>query len=294
MDIEVSTLHAFSDKPLGGNPAGVVLQAGHLSESQMQKIARQVGFSETAFVMPSDQADFKVRYFTPSDEVDLCGHATIALFYLMKAQHIVEVGMYTLETLAGILEVVVQNNGEVYLSQALPEFGEIVDRQTIADSLGIPTDDFHAELPVQIVSTGLRDILIAVKHVDVLSKIIPDFQLIAEISKANHVVGYHVFALEPNAEVALAECRNFAPLYDIPEESATGTSNGALLCYLHKYNQLSDPNDTIYTIRQGYTMNRPSEIRARLTLGISNEITKIQVGGVAVHIKNIRIHVPLA
>ncbi|KOY15848.1 PhzF family phenazine biosynthesis protein [Paenibacillus xylanivorans] len=289
MDIEVSTLHAFSDKPLGGNPAGVVLQAGHLSESQMQEIARQVGFSETAFVMPSDQADFKVRYFTPSDEVDLCGHATIALFYLMKAQHIVEVGMYTLETLAGILEVVVQNNGEVYLSQALPVFGEIVDRQNIADSLGISTDDLHAELPVQIVSTGLRDILIAVNHVDVLSKIIPDFQLIAEISKANHVVGYHVFALEPGAEVTLAECRNFAPLYDIPEESATGTSNGALLCYLHKYNQLSDPNDTIYTIRQGYTMNHPSEIRAKLTLDISNEITEIQVGGVAVHIENIRI-----
>jgi PhzF family phenazine biosynthesis protein len=289
VDIEVSTLHAFSDKPLGGNPAGVVLQAGHLSESQMQEIARQVGFSETAFVMPSNQADFKVRYFTPNDEVDLCGHATIALFYLMKAQHIVEVGMYTLETLAGILEVVVQNNGEVYLSQALPEFGEIVDRQKIAESLGIPTEDLHAELPVQIVSTGLRDILIAVKHVDVLPKIIPDFQLIAEISKANLVVGYHVFALEPDAEAALAECRNFAPLYDIPEESATGTSNGALLCYLHKYNQLSDPNDTIYTIRQGYTMNRPSEIRAKLTLDISNEITEIQVGGVAVHIKNIRI-----
>ncbi|MEC0108618.1 PhzF family phenazine biosynthesis protein [Paenibacillus taichungensis] len=289
MEIEVSTLHAFSDKPLGGNPAGVVLQAGHLSDSEMQEIARQVGFSETAFVMPSDQADFKVRYFTPSDEVDLCGHATIALFYLMKAQHIVDVGVYTLETLAGILEVVVHNNGEVYLSQALPEFGEIVDRQDIADSLGISTHDLHAELPVQIVSTGLRDILIAVNHVDVLSKIIPDFKLIAEISKANHVVGYHVFALKPDKESTLAECRNFAPLYDIPEESATGTSNGALLCYLHKNNQISDPHDTTYTIRQGYTMNRPSEIRARLTLGISNEITKIQVGGVAVHIKNIRI-----
>ncbi|QLG39053.1 PhzF family phenazine biosynthesis protein [Paenibacillus sp. E222] len=289
MEIEVSTLHAFSDKPLGGNPAGVVLQAEHLSDSQMQKIARQVGFSETAFVMPSDQADFKVRYFTPSDEVDLCGHATIALFYLMKAQHIVDVGVYTLETLAGILEVVVQNNGEVYLSQTLPEFGELIDRQDIADSLSISTHDLHAELPVQIVSTGLRDILIAVNHVDVLSKIIPDLQLIAKMSKANHVVGYHVFALEPDEESTLAECRNFAPLYDIPEESATGTSNGALLCYLHKYNQLSDPHDTTYTIRQGYTMDRPSEIRARLTLGISNEITKIQVGGVAVHIENIRI-----
>lgn len=292
MEVEVSTLHAFSDKVYGGNPAGVVLQAAHLSETQMQEIARQVGFSETAFVMPSDQADFKVRYFTPSDEVDLCGHATIALFYLMKTQQLVNVGTYTLETLAGILKVDIEVNGEVYLSQTLPEFGEIVDRQQIADSLRISMADLNAELPVQIVSTGLPDILIVVRDVDVLTKIDPDFQRISEICKAHHAVGYHVFTLESDTEDVLAECRNFAPLYDIPEESATGTSNGAMLCYLHHYNQLTDPQHLTYTIRQGYTMNRPSEIRARLTLDSSNEITQIQVGGSAVHIKNIQIHLP--
>ncbi|KAA2294575.1 PhzF family phenazine biosynthesis protein, partial [Clostridioides difficile] len=104
--------------------------------------------------------------------------------------------------------------------------------------------------------------------------------------------GYHVFTLESDAEDVLAECRNLAPLYDIPEESATGTSNGAMLCYLSQYNQLTDPHLHTYTIRQGYTMNRPSEIRARLTLDNSNEITQIQVGGSAVHIKNIQIHLP--
>ncbi|WFR65065.1 PhzF family phenazine biosynthesis protein [Paenibacillus amylolyticus] len=292
MEVEVHTLHAFSDKALGGNPAGVVLQAAHLSESQMQEVARQVGFSETAFVMPSDQADFKVRFFTPSDEVDLCGHATIALFYLMKTQHLVDVGTYTLETLAGILKVVIEVNGEVYLSQTLPEFGEIVDRQQIADSLRISTEDLHAELPVQIVSTGLPDIMIVVKDVDILTKIDPDLQRITEISKAHHAIGYHVFTLESDGMDVLAECRNFAPLYDIPEESATGTSNGAMLCYLYHYNQLTAPHHHTYTIRQGYTMNRPSEIRARLTLDSFNEITQIQVGGTAVHIKNIIIHLP--
>ncbi|WP_339297657.1 PhzF family phenazine biosynthesis protein [Paenibacillus sp. FSL R5-0623] len=292
MEVEVSTLHAFSDQAHGGNPAGVVLQAAHLSETQMQEIARQVGFSETAFVMPSDQADFKVRYFTPSDEVDLCGHATIALFYLMKTQQLVNVGTYTLETLAGILKVDIEVNGEIYLSQTLPEFGEIVDRQQIADSLRISMGDLHAELPVQIVSTGLPDIMIAVKDIDVLNKIDPDFQRITEISKAHHTIGYHVFTLKSDDMDVLAECRNFAPLYDIPEESATGTSNGAMLCYLSQYNQLTDPHLHTYTIRQGYTMNRPSEIRARLTLGSSNEITQIQVGGNAIHIENIQIHLP--
>ncbi|KAA2285135.1 PhzF family phenazine biosynthesis protein, partial [Clostridioides difficile] len=102
-------------------------------------------------------------------------------FYLMKTQQLVNVGTYTLETLAGILKVDIAVNGEVYLSQTLPEFGEIVDRQQIADSLRISMEDLHSELPVQIVSTGLPDILIAVRNVDVLTKIDPDFQRITEI-----------------------------------------------------------------------------------------------------------------
>ena len=292
MDIEVITLHAFSDITEGGNPAGVVLQAEHLSASQMQEIARQVGFSETAFVMPSNLADYNIRYFTPNHEVDLCGHATVALFYLMKAEQMVDVGKYTLDTLAGILEVTVEEGGDVYLSQTLPQFGELVNRQDIADSLQIPLQDLHPELPVQIVSTGLRDILIPVRHPDVLTTINPNLQQISDISKAHQVVGYHVFALETQDNAALAECRNFAPLYNIPEESATGTSNGALLCYLHKYQQLRAPHDQTYMIKQGYTMNRPSRILGRITLGPSNEITQVQIGGVAVHIENIEIHLP--
>ncbi|MFS0871900.1 PhzF family phenazine biosynthesis protein [Paenibacillus xylanilyticus] len=292
MEIEVITLHAFSDIAEGGNPAGVVLQAEYLSAAQMQEIARQVGFSETAFVMPSDFADYKVRFFTPNHEVDLCGHATVALFYLMKAEQMVDVGIYTLDTLAGILEVTVEKSGEVYLSQTLPQFGELVNRQDIADSLQIPLQDLHPELPVQIVSTGLRDILIPVRHPDVLAAINPDLRHIADISKAHQVVGYHVFAIGAQDNAALAECRNFAPLYDIPEESATGTSNGALLCYLHKYQQLPAPHDQTFMIKQGYTMNRPSKIQGRISLCSSNEITQVQIGGVAVHIENIQIHLP--
>ena len=175
MDIEVITLHAFSDITEGGKPAGVVLQAEHLSASQMQEIARQVGFSETAFVMPSNSADYNIRYFTPNHEVDLCGHATVALFYFMKAEQMVDVGRYTLDTLAGILEVTVEEGGDVYLSQTLPQFGALVNRQDIADSLQIPLQDLHPELPVQIVSTGLRDILIPVRHPDVLTTISPTY-----------------------------------------------------------------------------------------------------------------------
>jgi len=86
---------AFSDSAHGGNLAGVVLDADSLSEEQMLKIAKEVGYSETAFVMKSTKADFKVRFFTPTDEVDLCGHATIATFNLLRDLGAITVGDYT-------------------------------------------------------------------------------------------------------------------------------------------------------------------------------------------------------
>ncbi|MGZ7442867.1 PhzF family phenazine biosynthesis protein [Paenibacillus sp. TH7-28] len=290
MDIEVYTLNAFAVDEGGGNPAGVVLNADPLSEAAMQNIARIVGLSETAFLAKTAGADFKIRYFTPNSEVDLCGHATVAAFYLLWTQGKVGLGSHSLDTKAGILEVTLQENGEVFLTQALPRFFEHVDRNWIADSLRIGTDELDEELPVQIVSTGLRDILVPIKSRRILKRIAPDFARISEISRSHQVVGYHLFALDAEAGVQ-AECRNFAPLYDIPEESATGTSNGALACYLYKNGKLPDNLAGDLIFKQGYTMNRPSEIKAKLTVNMNREIEKIQVGGTAANIELKKINI---
>lgn len=111
METTVYTLTAFSKAVNGGNPAGVVLDADFLSEHEMQKIAAEVGFSETAFVQKSENADFKLRFFTPCAEVDLCGHATVAAFYLLAYKGLIEVGEYSQETKAGILKVENHQNG---------------------------------------------------------------------------------------------------------------------------------------------------------------------------------------
>lgn len=84
MKINAYTLNSFAKTKEGGNPAGVVTNADSLSEEEMRKIAAVLGFSETAFVLKSNAADFKVRFFTPNEEVDLCGHATIATFLLLQ------------------------------------------------------------------------------------------------------------------------------------------------------------------------------------------------------------------
>ncbi|MCM3782286.1 PhzF family phenazine biosynthesis protein [Neobacillus mesonae] len=288
MEIEVYTLNAFAKEEHGGNPAGVVLHSDTMAampETIMQETARIVGLSETAFFEETDEADYKIRYFTPNSEVDLCGHATIAAFYLLWIQGRIDLGTHTLLTKAGMLEVTLEENGEVFLTQTPPRYFEHVDRTLIADSLQISPDDLVPDLPVQIVSTGLRDILVPIKSSQALKDINPNFEQITKISRDYQVIGYHLFTLDVEPEV-LAECRNFAPLYDIPEESATGTSNGALTCYLWNNSKLPDFSSSEYMIKQGFTMNRPSEVKTRLMIDtVNQEISKVQVGGMATNIE---------
>ncbi len=143
------------------------------------------------------------------------------------------------------------------------------------------------DLPIQIVSTGLKDIFIPIKSLDQLTQIKPNFERVKQVSKEFDVIGYHLFALETKFS-ATAHCRNLAPLYDIDEEAATGTSSGALSCYLFKYGKINESqiNDLIF--EQGYSMNRPSEIRAKLYVN-REEITRVRVGGTATNIKQISL-----
>lgn len=115
--IKVFTLNSFAKTLEGGNPAGVVLDADNLTEKQMMYISKEVGFSETAFVSKSNKADFKVRFFTPTDEVDLCGHATIATYFLMWNKQLIKSGNYTQETKAGILGIEAGKDGTVFMDQ---------------------------------------------------------------------------------------------------------------------------------------------------------------------------------
>lgn len=292
MKVEVYTLNAFVKGERGGNPAGVVLEDGlSLDAAEMQLIAKELGYSETAFMEKSTIANYKIRYFTPANEVDLCGHATIATFGLMHSLGLAEAGSsYTIETKAGILDVDISSEGLVYLSQALPQFHEKISCEEIAPSLGMDPEDLRTGLPIQIVSTGLRDILIPIHTRKLLNEVQPNFDAITVISEKYDVVGYHLFTMDTPDDAA-AECRNFAPLYDIPEESATGTSNGALLSYLYRHGQRSLGEVEHVTFRQGYSMDCPSEIMAGLRLSESGEIKQVRVGGAVAGIERRHIEI---
>lgn len=289
MKVEVFTLNAFAKTENGGNPAGVVLGADSYSEDQMLAVAKMVGFSETAFVSKSDEADFKVRFFTPKSEVDLCGHATIATFYLLKDLGTVRLGKYTQETRAGVLPIIIRENGMIFMEQKLPEYGEVIDSELICESLNIDKSVLSDILPAQVVSTGLRDVFVPVRDLDSLLNIKPDFLKIAEVSRQFDLIGYHLFTLETKFD-STAHCRNFAPLCDIDEEAATGTSSGALSCYLFNYGKLRNQDLNKLVFEQGYFMNRPSEIFTSLTVD-GDSIKKVCVGGIAANIQKIYIEI---
>jgi len=280
--INVYTLNAFAVQIPGGNPAGVVFEAEGLSEAQMQETARLVGFSETVFMRPGANADFRLRYFTPNDEVDLCGHATVAAFVLMAEQQRIRPGRYTIHTNAGLLETEVRSSGEAFLTQTLPVFGKLLDPQPIVEALGLSIDDLDERLPIQIVSTGLPDIMVPVRSEKLLADIQPDMNAISAISRLHGAVGIHAFTTDTRSG-ATARCRNFAPLYEIPEESATGTSNGALACYLYQYDALGSVGEHVYTclFEQGESMGLPSRIHAELSVDDAGSILSIRIGGSA-------------
>ncbi|MCA1038607.1 PhzF family phenazine biosynthesis protein [Bacillus infantis] len=287
MRVNVYIVHAFCRDNMGGNPAGVVLDADGLSTVDMQKVASMAGFPETAFISRSLAGDVSLRYFTPENEVDLCGHATVASFHLLVREGRISPGKHTFECRAGLLKARTSETGEIFLEQPLPEMGETLPAEEAAASLGISVGDLHESLPVQIVSAGLPDIMVPIRSRDVLESIQPDFARVAEISRKYHAIGYHLYALNEKSGPA-AFCRNLAPAAGIPEESATGTASGALCAYLYHHQRIAAGP---HFFHQGESMGLPSIIKANLTAADSGKIERLEIGGAAKLKEKMLIHI---
>ncbi|MDA9471804.1 PhzF family phenazine biosynthesis protein [Enterococcus sp. 5H] len=269
MKISVYVASAFSKENKGGNKAGVVFLEHTLTAIQKMAIAKQLGYAETVFISKSEIADYKFEYFTPKEEVDLCGHATIGSFTVLKHLNKLFKNCYTIETNSGILAITITDD-IIFMEQTKPTFYDVLSSNKFSDCFDVTIIDNKS--PIQMVSTGLKDILIPINDETQLHALHPNFEKIKELSQYYDVVGMHLFTFNNDRII----CRNFAPLYDINEESATGTSNAALACYL--YTQLHLQKE-VYLFEQGYSLHSPSEILVKLATDSSNEIEKVYVGG---------------
>jgi len=250
---------AFTSQPFGGNPAGVVLLDGDIfpAEELMLQIAAELRYSETAFVKRHSDSEYTVRYFTPKAEVELCGHATIATFSLLYKLQLAKGGCIC-HTMAGNLRIEVDE--KVLMQMATPRIVDTIsDAEEIYRAIGVT--DYQPTLPVQIAYSGLPDIMIPLRDVAMLQSLRPDMEAIAMITRKYDAVSYHVFTFAGDEHTA--HVRDFAPLYDIPEESATGTANAALTHYLQKNGRIPSTGD--FSFLQGEAMGRPSVVATRIT-----------------------------
>lgn len=270
MKVPFYIVNAFTDKPFKGNPAGVVLQADELDYKTMQKIAAELKFSETAFVMNSQKADYKVRFFTPKKEVDLCGHATVATFHVLSKEGILRKNEVKMETKAGVLDIEIKGE-EVFMEQAKPIFKEIkISRERIAEALGMDKSEI-ADLPIEAVSTGLFSLNIPIKSLQAMQNMKPHFDKIKEICIEIDVGLFFPFTFETVNKDCFVHARCFAPLYGINEDPVTGTANGALGAYLAKHGLLKNKT---YRAEQGCETGREGIVSVEV-----NE--KVKIGGKA-------------
>lgn len=282
--VDVYLVRAFSIAGQGGNLAGVVLHVDALTDVQKQSIAKQVGVSETAFVSQSESADFQLAFFTPTVEVDFCGHATLAAFWLLHHLQYIPAGKYQQETKAGVLAVDIAVNGDVLMSQNLPVWLSEFSAEEIAPMLGLRSQVIaQLGLPIQVVSTGLVDVMVPVPY-GMLDGLEVDSDSITRFCQQHQYIGFHVFEMNLPEASYTASCRNFAPAVGIPEESATGSSNGALACYLNRHFGCQQA-----IFEQGRAMGMTSRLMTQLTIE-DGELTQVQVGGEGAFDKVLSIH----
>ena len=277
---------AFAENIFAGNPAGVVITDGDFPDDKICiSTAAELRYSETAFIKRNGPCDFTIRYFTPVSEVDLCGHATIASFYVLKHSGIINDGNFTARTKAGNLNINVKNN-TVMMDMASPvhiaTISEESEIKRLYEILGAENIPKSGMLPM-IISTGLPDIIMPVSGRAELNSLAPDMKALSALSEEYNVVGVHPFAPDASNEVT-AHARDFAPLYGINEEAATGTASGALAYYLYLNKLITKDTDLCFI--QGEAMNRASKIAAR----IRND-GSIQVGGSAAVLAEGEIHI---
>jgi trans-2,3-dihydro-3-hydroxyanthranilate isomerase len=274
----VYQIDAFTDEPFRGNPAGVVY-SNELSKEEMQLIAREFKAPETAFISKSDEADFNLRWFTPTVEVKLCGHATVAsIHYLTQMGIIKDNSFLTFKTLSGILNCSTKN-GIHSLSIPIPELKVFEgNKEEIIKALNGEKVFTAGKFPFILDEGGY--LYIHVSSLSDLMSIRPNFRELLDLSSARK--GYDAFTLFTTETIEKenhAHLRFFTPYYGIDEDPVTGSANGPLLLVLRKLGLIQENNEgKIYTFEQGDVLER----KGRTNVSYSPSKNELTISGKAV------------
>jgi PhzF family phenazine biosynthesis protein len=289
MSLSFYQVDVFTVKPLSGNPAAVVFGGAALEAAKMQAIAGEMNLSETVFVLPPSgaEADYRVRIFTPRNELPFAGHPTIATAHAVIEEGRVFNGRVPpsirQECGIGIVPVSVQkkDSGLFFLmTQAQPQWLPVnLTKANCAAMLGCREEDLLAA-PVEIVSTGVKWLIIPLAGLRVVERLEPDMALIERLCKGIGALGVTVFCLETEQSGYAVHARTFAPGAGVLEDPVCGSGQGSIAAYIAKHGLMT--GETIeYFAEQGLEIQRPGSVSVKAQLEKDGRWT-VQVGGQAV------------
>lgn len=284
MKINYSIVDVFSEGKYTGNPLAVFKNAGTISDCEMQQIAKEINYSETTFILSDlkNNGVFDVRIFTPNEEIPFAGHPTLGTAFIIQNEVLEEPSeKLILNFKAGQIPVSFDNQEEVWwMKQPDPTFGQILDTKIVSDVLNIDSGFIDDRFPIQEVSTGLPVIVVPLKSLDAVKKVNINREKYFKLIEHTDAKAILVFSPEAYHSENDLNVRDFAEYYGIPEDAATGSSNGCLAAYLVKY-QYFIKREINIRVEQGYEIERPSLLFLKANEG--NKIN-VNVGGKVVKI----------
>lgn len=277
---------AFTDRPLGGNPCAVLFESDDLDETTMQAIAREMNLSETAFVRRSGQADFQARYFTPSAEIPLAGHPTIAtVFALIDSGRLTLSEDYTritLELKAGVIPVEILSQAgkimRITMTQIKPAFLRIYEPEEVLPVFGLSQADLLTNGIIQTVSTGTPQLMVPLRDLDALRRAQIDIPAYRALHAQADFFSPHFFCLQGMTPAGRTFARHLDVPPDVSEDPFTGSATGGMAAYLWRYGLIDTP---AFTAEQGHWLGRPGQAWVEV-IGSRQDITAVKVGGQAV------------
>jgi len=268
MTLRYVVADVFTDTALSGNQLAVFTDGREVDDETMQKLAREVNFSETVFVLPpEDGGHARIRIFTPSNELPFAGHPVLGSAFVLAAP--LQLGEIRLETESGVIPVTLEREGARivfgWMQQPVPDFEPYDRAQELQEVLGV-----RSGLPVELYHLGPDHVFLELGSEQEVAKLAPDFNALAEFE-----AGINCFA----GSGQRWKTRMFAPSDGVPEDPATGSAAGPLAIHLARHDRIGFGDEI--EISQGVELKRPSKLYARVE-GSSDRIERVEVGGSAV------------
>ena len=261
----------FTDTPLEGNPLAVFTDGRDVDDVLMQRLARELNYSETVFVLPAEgDGHARMRIFTPTIEVPFAGHPTLGTAFVLAAP--LQLGEIRLETGRGVVPVSLErHDGRITfgrMSQPIPSVAPYSAEAELLAGLGVDA----SELPVELYDNGIQHVYVALPSEDAVAKLTPD---LGRLSRLPAVIGINCFA----GSGRRWKTRMFAPGDSVPEDPATGSAAGPLALHLARHGRIGFGEEI--EISQGAEIGRPSTLFARVD-GSADAVEAVEVGGSAV------------